>query len=41
MANNYKYFWTANSKILVKKDDNAPVIAIQNESDVGNLTQLL
>ena len=37
-ANNYKYFWTANSKIFVKRDDNAPVIAIRHESDVDNLT---
>ena len=36
-ANNFKYFWTANGKLL-KKDDNAPVIAIQNKSDVDNLT---
>ena len=37
-ANNYKFFWTANGKILVKKDDNAPVIAILSETDIDNLS---
>ena len=37
-ANNYKFFWAVNGKILVKKDDNAPVIAIQSESDIDNLS---
>ena len=37
-ASNYKFFWTANGKILVKKDDNAPVIAILSETDIDNLS---
>ena len=37
-ANNYKFFWTANGKILVKKDDKAPVIAILSETDIDNLS---
>ena len=37
-ANNYNHFWTANGKILAKKNDTASVIAIQNESDVDKLT---
>ena len=36
-ANNFKYFWAAKSKILVKKNDTAPLIAIQNEPDVDTL----
>ena len=37
-ANIHKYFRTANSKFLVKKNDTAPVTAVQNESDVDKLT---
>ena len=37
-ANSYKYFWTANGKVLVKENDTALVIAIQNESDVNKTT---
>ena len=36
-ANNYKYFWIASGKMFVKKNDTAPIIAIQNESEVDKL----
>ncbi len=35
--NKYKYVWTANSKILVRKDDNSKVIVVQNENDLSKL----
>ena len=36
-ANQFKYIWTANGKILVKKSDEANSLLIKNEHDLGSI----
>ena len=34
-ANNFKFFWTFNGKIMCRKTMNTPTIIIKNEEDIN------
>ena len=37
-TNNWKYIWTQNGHIKMRKNDNTPILYIKNESDLNKIT---